>query len=307
MAGIGGAGALVEMRVAENQTFTSPDGGVAAVERALALVAALEQADGPLSLADLSRTTGLYKSTILRLITSLEHNGYVARLRDGRYELGPTAFRLGVAYERKNALRAQVMPRLQELVDHDTESASFQIRQDPGHRLCLFRVNSHHETLDRIAPGGVYSVHAGAGGHVLVAFEGEPGPRYDAIRAEGWALSLGERDPACAALAAPVFGPAGLVGILSLSGPRERFHPERVAQMRATLLPIAAVLTHELGGVWPRFAPPASGAPADRSHGSRRRSAVTPEDKGDAVSPQLARRKPANREAGAIPTRRPKP
>lgn len=299
------------MRVAENQTFPSPDGGVASVERALALVAALEAASTPLALADLARATGLYKSTILRLITSLEHNGYVARLRDGRYALGPTAFRLGVAYERKNNLRAHVLPRLQDLVDQGTESASFQIRQDAGHRLCLFRVDSRHATLDRVAPGDVFSVHTGAGGHVLLAFDGEEGPRYDAIRVEGWALSLGERDPACAAVAAPVFGPAGLVGILSLSGPRERFQPEQVVQMRATLMPIAAELSREMGGAWPHFLPPSPppGPPPapEPAGGSRQRGAAPRVTESEAPQPRPAGRKPARRDAEITSRTRRKP
>lgn len=241
--------------MSEKQTFSSPEGGVAAVERAFAIIAALERADGPVSLADLARATGLYKSTILRLMASLEHNGYVARLRDGRYDLGPTAFRLGAAYERKNPLRAQVLPVLEDLVARGTESASFQIRQGEAQRLCLFRVDSHHATLDRVASGDVLPIRAGAGGHVLLAFDGERGARYDAIRAEGWALSLGERDTACAAIAAPVFGPAGIAGVVSLSGPRDRFGAEQIARMRAILLPMAADLTRALGGRWPDFAP----------------------------------------------------
>lgn len=67
---------------------------------------------------------------------------------------------------------------------------------------------------------------------------------------------MGERDPACAAVAAPVFGPAGLFGTLSLSGPRERFSPEQVAIMRAELLPQAERLTRTFGGTWPHFQRP---------------------------------------------------
>ena len=249
------------MRVSESKTPGPPDGGgVAAVERALAIVSALERANGPVSLADLSRLTGFYKSTILRLMASLEGNGYVTRLRDGGYDLGPAAFRLGIAYERRNGLRGHVLPVLQELVDRGTESSSFHVRQDAGHRLCLFRVDSRHATLDRVAAGDIYPIRVGAGGHVLLAFDGEAGPRYDAIRAEGWALSQGERDPACAAVAAPVFGPTGLFGTLSLSGPRERFSPERIAAMRAELLPQAEKLTRTLGGTWPAFQHPAGTA-----------------------------------------------
>ena len=78
--------------------------------------------------------------------------------------------------------------------------------------------------------------------------------RYDAIRAHGNDVSLGERDPSCAAVAAPVFGPRGiLVGVISLSGPRERFGDTRVAEMKSLLGPVAAKLTGNLGGEWPAF------------------------------------------------------
>lgn len=228
--------------------------GVAAVERALAIVAATETADAPVTLADLARKTGFYKSTILRLLGSLERAGYIVRLGDGRYDLGLTAFRLGTAFERKNTLQHYVLPVLRRLVAQGTESASFHVRQGPDTRLCLFRVNSSHATLDRVEAGGSYPLRAGAGGHILLAFADEPGPRYDAIRTEGWACSLGERDPSCAAVAAPVFGPARqLIGILSLSGPRERFGSQDVETM-AGLLRVAAIeLTCALGGVWPQF------------------------------------------------------
>lgn len=230
-------------------------GGVAAVERALSIVAAVEAAAAPISLAELSRETGLYKSTILRLLITLENAGYVTRLGDGHYDLGPAAFRLGAAFERKNTLHQHVMPVLQDLVAQGTESPSFHVRQDHDSRLCLLRVNSNHSTLDRIEAGAVYPLRAGAAGQVILAFGGERGARYDTIRSEGWALSLGERDPSCAAVSAPVFGPDGrLIGALSLSGPRERFGDDEIASLRQALGVAAARLTRALGGVWPPFA-----------------------------------------------------
>eukprot|EP01035_Chromulina_nebulosa_P002280 gene2281-3071_t len=114
--------------------------GVAAVERALSIVAALETADQTMTLAELAVRTGYYKSTILRLLGSLIATGYVTRLPDGHYDLGPTAFRLGAAFARKNALGHHVVPALQELVDRGTESASFHVRQDADNRLCLYPV-----------------------------------------------------------------------------------------------------------------------------------------------------------------------
>jgi DNA-binding IclR family transcriptional regulator len=226
--------------------------GVAAVERALSIVAALESADQTMTLAELAVRTGYYKSTILRLLGSLIATGYVTRLPDGAYDLGPTAFRLGVAFTRKNALGHHVVPALQELVDRGTESASFHVRQDADHRVCLFRVNSRHATLDRVEAGQSYALLRGAAGHIILAYEGAAGPRYDAIRASGSDVSLGERDPSCAAVAAPVFGPRSmLVGVISLSGPRERFGEAEIAEMKRLLGPVAETLTRNLGGDWP--------------------------------------------------------
>ena len=49
----------------------NPQGGVAAVNRALSILVAFDGQAAPLSLSELSRGTGLYKSTILRLLESL--------------------------------------------------------------------------------------------------------------------------------------------------------------------------------------------------------------------------------------------
>jgi DNA-binding IclR family transcriptional regulator len=228
--------------------------GVAAVERALSIVAALEAADQPMTLAEIAVRTGFYKSTILRLIGSLIPSGYVTRLSDSRYDLGPAAFRLGMAFTRKNVLGHHVLPALQELVDRGTESASFHVRQDAENRICLFRVNSRHATLDRVEAGHSYALRRGAAGHIILAYDGATGSRYDAIRASNFDVSLGERDPSCAAVAAPVFGPRGvLVGVISLSGPRERFGKAEIAKMKRVLGPAAERVTNNLGGVPPAF------------------------------------------------------
>jgi DNA-binding IclR family transcriptional regulator len=245
---------LTTRLAATNAPGHEPGEGVAAVERALSIVAVLAEADRPLTLAELAVRTGFYKSTILRLLGSLISAGYVTRLAEGSYDLGLAAFRLGLAFARKNALGHHVMPALQELVDRGTESASFHVRQDDDHRICLFRVNSRHETLDRVEAGRSYPLLRGAAGHIIVAYNGATGARYDAIRAHGFEVSLGERDPNCAAVAAPVFGPGGvLIGAISLSGPRERFGKAEIAKMKRVLGPVAERLTNALGGAWPPF------------------------------------------------------
>ncbi|MFT3734447.1 MAG: helix-turn-helix domain-containing protein [Rhodocyclaceae bacterium] len=68
--------------------------GVAAVDRAFLILSAFQEGDVSLTLAILARRTGLYKSTILRLMQSLIRAGFVLRLPDGNYAVGTAATRL---------------------------------------------------------------------------------------------------------------------------------------------------------------------------------------------------------------------
>ena len=76
----------------------SDEGGVAAVDRALSILDALT--DDKVTLAELSKRTDLYKSTVLRLLKSLEKFGYVLRSADGSYRLGSKVLHLGSLYQR---------------------------------------------------------------------------------------------------------------------------------------------------------------------------------------------------------------
>ena len=228
--------------------------GVAAVDRALAIVSAIEQSTLPRNLSEIARATGLYKSTILRILESLLDAGYIMRVEDSKYALGPAIMNLGLAYKRSNPLRHIVMPVMERLVDEGTESPSFHIRQTADERLCLFRLDSRHSTLDRVQAGDRLPLRRGAAGKVLLACGPDlpDAPEFQQIREECFAISLGERDKFCAGIAAPIFASGGrLMGALSLSGPKERFSPEDVARMKTPLLTAARDLTEALGGSYP--------------------------------------------------------
>ena len=60
------------------------------------------------------------------------------------------------------------------------------------------------------------------------------------VRAQGWAESVGEREPDLNALAAPVFGRGGgLAAIVSVQGPAARMSAERRAEVLPRLLDAA--------------------------------------------------------------------
>lgn len=223
--------------------------GVAAVDRALSLLAAFDDGMPTLSLAALAERTGLYKSTILRLAASLEAAGHLRRLSTGHYQLGPQLLRLGSLYQGAFRLGDFVEPELDRLADATGESSAFYIR-DGDQKLCLYRVNStQHVVLRFIQPGYRTALTAGASGMILLAFT-EPGrPELDALRARPLTVSLERREKDTGAMACPVFGVhQAIQGALVLAGPLTRFQPADIARVAPVLLESAIRLTVQLGG-----------------------------------------------------------
>ena len=223
--------------------LSGKQGGVAAVDRALSILDAFREGDDSLSLAELSARTNLYKSTILRLIESLERYQYVVRLPSGRYQLGFGLMRLGDLSKRSFKVHDQLVPVLEDLVVRTGESASFYVRQGDT-RLCLLRVDSKRAIRDHVREGDTLPLDRGAAGRVLV-FYGKGAGKDGALgHNHPITVSLGERDPELAAMAGPIFLADGqLLGALSLSGPLTRFTPAAVRSMEIDLLRACKGLT----------------------------------------------------------------
>lgn len=220
--------------------------GVAAVDRALSILDALTEER--VSLADLSKRTGLYKSTVLRLIKSLEKSGYMLRTADGAYRLGSKVLSLGALYQRYFRTSDIVPPVLEKLAAELHEGASFYICEGEQ-RVCLHRVESTRAIRDSIHVGDRLPLTVGAAGHVLRAFAGARGARMDEIRHAMYAASYGERDPETAAIAAPVFSSGNrLMGALSVSGPRYRLEATGEPRIVSVLFQYAKQLTITFGG-----------------------------------------------------------
>lgn len=224
-------------------------GGVAAVDRALSLLCAFKEGDLSLSLAELAQRTRLYKSTVLRLLASLEHGGWVQRLDDGRYAVGAAAARLHAVYEQSFSLDKLVMPVLKALVKTTGESAAYHVRQG-RERLCLYRVDSPHPVRDHARVGDLLPLGKGAGGRVLVAFDAELGDwvksdrnHYARVRADGFEALVGDRHSEIAGISAPVFHKNGeLAAALTLTMPAHRYDERHVRHVLAAARQLTAQL-----------------------------------------------------------------
>jgi len=218
------------------------------VERALTILGAFSAQEPVLTLRELAATTQLNKATILRIIVSLERFGYVSRLGDGRYALGPAVLQLAGTYQRTFGLSDLVPPVLRSLVKETSETAAFFIRQG-SRRLCLFMSESTNTLRSHLREGDVRPLRPGGSGKVLQAFAGEKGEDLAEVRQAYVAFNTGERDPEIASIAAPVFKVGQeLVGAITISGPIAHFSARVVPERTAVILKAAGRLTRELGG-----------------------------------------------------------
>ncbi|WDD91567.1 IclR family transcriptional regulator [Burkholderia sp. FERM BP-3421] len=228
-----------------------PEGGVAAVNRALTALLAFGDAPNGLMLAQVSEATGLNMSTLLRMFESLEQFRFIKRLPDGRYVLGPAVFQLGMMYRESFQLREHVAPILSRLSAQTGETAAYYVREG-DQRVCLFRFQAQRAVRTHLREGDRFPLEAGAAGRVLLAFSGARGGDHDKTVELGYAVSQGERDPESAAVACPAFGVGRLLsGAISLGVPLFRFNKKVLAEYLPLVQAAAQELTHVLGGDLP--------------------------------------------------------
>src|SRR3569623_1398149 len=118
-------------------------GGVTAVTRALALMECFEVGEHSLALAELSRRSGMHKTTVLRLARTLALSNYMVQTEDGQWRLGAATGWLGARYQAAFDVNTVVEPTLHELVKASGESASFYVREGDV-RSCISRVEGPH-------------------------------------------------------------------------------------------------------------------------------------------------------------------
>ncbi|MEJ8278055.1 IclR family transcriptional regulator [Pseudonocardia spirodelae] len=254
---------------------TETAGGTGATERVADVL--LLFTDGPrtLGVSRVSRELGLSKAVVHRILQSLTGRGLIAYdpgLRE--YRLGPAAAALGSRALRDSDLRATALPFLSELRDrlHETVTVSAKVH---GGRVYLDQVVGTHEITMSVELGRRFPLHAGSSGKCMLAhsdpaeverlLEGEltaltPATPTDPhalraelerIRARGYATSAGERQGDAGSVAAAVFGPGGLVGAVSVCGPRFRVTEDFVERTAPELLDTADRITERLGGTVP--------------------------------------------------------
>ncbi|MDT9697955.1 IclR family transcriptional regulator [Streptomyces sp. P17] len=237
--------------------------GVRSVLRALDLLMLFDDTHRSRSVRELIDATGLAKSTVVRLVATLEQRGLLWTRGDGRITPGPGLLRWARLAHAAWQLPPEALACLEQLsADSGGESARIYVRQGTS-RVCIAQHEGTQQLRHVVRVGEEMPLWAGASGHVLLTgvspqqvdrtavasglgaeFETVLAERVRTAAAQGWAVSHGERAAGVSAVAAPITDTDGqVVGALGLGGPTTRFTEERVAAFVAPLTEAAKRLS----------------------------------------------------------------
>lgn len=247
-----------------------PSGNVRSVARALTLLGLFDETHRTLSVRELIDGTGLPKSTVVRLVTTLEQRGLLWTGRDSRISPGAGLLRWAQLARDTWQLPAEAIAHLRDLsLQANGESARIYLRHGTT-RVCIGQQEGTQPLRHVVRLGEQLPIWAGASGHVLLTDYSEQ--EFDRVlaaadgsdelerslrasvgvaRARGWSSSHGEREPGVAGVAAPIRNEQGeVVAAVALGGPTSRFTEEYIAQLVPFLQEAATYLsTLPIGGV----------------------------------------------------------
>ncbi|GGB19284.1 IclR family transcriptional regulator [Flexivirga endophytica] len=211
--------------------------------RALQILAELDA--GGRSLDELARSLEVHKTTVLRLLRTLEDDRFVRRDDNHRYFLGSRLFELGTSSLEQHTIRDIALPHLENLGRQTGGQAIHLAAYESGRAIYIAKVESTSSVRMYSRVGLIAPVHATAVGKVLTcelperqlaialaATDFRPFTRrtittQDAFRAElatvreqGWAEDSAEHEDFINCVGAPIRDSAGrIIAAASISVP----------------------------------------------------------------------------------------
>jgi DNA-binding IclR family transcriptional regulator len=214
------------------------------VQRILAVFESFSTARNTLTLQEIADRIELPKSTAFRIVRSLEEAGYLVRLEDQRYCLSFRFTRLGGLVKSTLGIREIARPIMSELAEITGETVAIHTVMGRN-RVCIDSFATVSSTLRTVMqPGEQLPLRAGSATKILMAWMPKnvltpllPGvarlskrtptellAELATVRAQGYAVSHGERLPGLSAISAPIWDLKEEVHYcVTVNGPTVRF------------------------------------------------------------------------------------
>lgn len=142
---------------------------VPGLERGLRVLGEFSRREPVLTAPELARRLGVPRSTVFRLLMTLEQMGFVERTADGRaYRLGLAVLRLGFETLASLGIVELGRPIIERLRDASGHGASLVVR-DGRDVVYIVRAASHAPFASSVSVGARLPAHATVLGHVLLS------------------------------------------------------------------------------------------------------------------------------------------
>jgi DNA-binding IclR family transcriptional regulator len=240
------------------------------IDRMMDLLARLHDGAGDMTIRGLAGDLAVPRTTVYRILNTLQFHGMVVREPDGAYRLGPKLLTLAARATAEEAfdLTALALPHLRRLSSDTGDTCKISVVE--GDRILVAAVVPGNRAYAlTVIPGEYLPLATGAAGKMLLAQQPEAdrsaalaqlvrsGTVTEArarklaselvrIRKQGWADDRGEYAPSVNAFAAPVVAPSGqtvaAVSVPFLAGAT----PDRCEAIKAAVIAVAAAIGAEL-------------------------------------------------------------
>jgi DNA-binding IclR family transcriptional regulator len=234
------------------------------VKKAIMLLRATAD-DENSNVSSLARAAGLPRATALRMIQTLEQEGFLLRVPgDDRVLLGPELLRLARNTDEQLLLREVSRPVIGDLVATVRETVTLSVVAPDGDLDLVYQVDAPAQLRPRSWVGQRFPLHTSASGKLLLAsldeerlerFLGEPLASFTAstittaealraqlarVRKQRYAVTRDEEEEGLSAVATGINGQGDeLLGVLTVSGPTQRLDRQRGRQAANHLLSAA--------------------------------------------------------------------
>jgi DNA-binding IclR family transcriptional regulator len=205
------------------------------IDRMMDVLAAIEREPRGSTISELAAAVHVPRTTVYRILKTLQSHAVVRRAPAGTYTLGPRLRSLSLRipdHELGYDLAAVALPHLRKLSNDIGESSKVSIL-DAGATVVLVGVQGKRDYALTITEGQRLPIHAGAGSKVLLAHAEKAereailqGPlkaftertfvnpatlsrELAKVRRQGWSEDKGEFSPSVHAFGAPVIDSAG--------------------------------------------------------------------------------------------------
>ena len=227
------------------------------VQKAITLLRATAASSEGSSVSALARAAGLPRATALRLIQTMEQDGFLLRVpQTDRVLLGPEFIRLARQVDPGTLLREVAQSRLGDLSAAVRESVTLSVVAPDGGLDLVYQVDGPHHLVPRSWVGQRFPPHASSSGKILLStYDEERLEQYlrqtlpaltphtittrravrdelELVRTRGYASTVDELEEGLSGVSVGIFGEAGdLIGAINVSGLTQRL--DEAARRRA--------------------------------------------------------------------------